>query len=251
MLSFQSGSKYNLDCCLGLKMWHKQTVYEAHTCCVDAQISDMSTQCIWALPLMKVLCYSQMIKIRNRIMFSFYLRLPHIYLSVYRTRWLLCCCSSVKYCTLYFRIFSISGLSLSDTTITNNSIVLLENIGADNAGALLCTTDRTECCTRTSTRAAAGEWLYPDGRMVPINVPAPPATPEPYYRNRGTSLIRLIRRSNQGLSVNYTGVYCCQIPDRNNVMQTMCVGAYLTESAGESIPSVPRQLYTLYYIYFL
>ena len=108
--------------------------------------------------------------------------------------------------------------------------MVLRNIGED-AAALLCTTDRTACCTGTLGRG--GEWFYPDGRIVPIMDPRPPATAEPYYRNRGTSLIRLNRRPNQGLSVMYTGVYCCKIPDQDNVMQTLCVGAYLTESAGQ------------------
>ena len=108
--------------------------------------------------------------------------------------------------------------------------MLLRNIGEGDAGALLCTTDRTACCTGTSR---AGEWFYPDGRMVPILVDG-----QPYYRNRGSSLIRLNRRPNQGLSVMYTGIYCCEIPDQNNVMQTLCVGAYLTESAGECLLSI-------------
>ena len=68
-------------------------------------------------------------------------------------------------------------MSLNGTTITNNSIVLLRNIG-EGAAALLCTTDRTACCTGTGR---AGEWLYPDGRRVPIMGPLPPATAEPYY----------------------------------------------------------------------
>ena len=51
--------------------------------CIDAQMPDMSTQCIWALPLTEVLCYSTFehsnaIKIRNGIMFNFYPGLPHI-----------------------------------------------------------------------------------------------------------------------------------------------------------------------------
>ena len=114
--------------------------------------------------------------------------------------------------------------------------MLLRNIGEGDAGALICTTNRTACCTGALGRG--GEWFYPDGRMVPINVPPSPATPEPYYRSRGTSLIRLNRRSSQGLSVMYTGVYCCQIPNQNNVMQTLYVGAYLTESAGECLLSI-------------
>ena len=149
-------------------------------------------------------------------------------------------CSSIKYNTLYFHIFSVSGLSLNDQPIANNSIVVLQNIGEGDADALLCTTDSSACCTHAL--GLAGEWFYPDGRMVPTM-----GVGEPYYRNRGSSLIRLNRRSNQGLSVMYTGVYCCQIPDQNGMTQTLCVGAYLTESEGES---VPRQLYTLYDIYF-
>ena len=120
---------------------------------------------------------------------------------------------------------------LNGQSIANNSIVLLQSIGEGDTGALLCITNRTACCTRTL--GLAGEWFYPDRRMVPIMDPAPPATAESYYRNRGTSLIRLNRRSNQGLSDMYSGVYCCQIPDQNNVTQTLCVGAYLTESGGE------------------
>ena len=138
---------------------------------------------------------------------------------------------SIEHYTIYFHIFSVSGLSLNGQSIANNSNVVLRNIGEGTA-ALLCTTDSPDCCTGTGR---AGEWFYPDGRMVPRMIPALPATPEPYYRNRDTSLIRLNRRSNLGLSVNYTGVYCCKIPDQNNVMQTLCVGAYLTESAGQFI----------------
>ena len=100
-----------------------------------------------------------------------------------------------------------------------------------DAGALLCRTDRTACCTGDNR---AGEWFYPDRRKVPIMFPLM-GDPEPYYRNRGTSLIRLNRRDNEGLSVMYTGIYCCEIPDQNDVIQTMCVGAYLTESAGECL----------------
>ena len=128
-------------------------------------------------------------------------------------------------------IYSTSGMSLNGQPITNNSNVVLQSIGEGDSGALLCTTDRTACCTGALGRA--GDWFYPDGRMVPRMDPAPDP-PEPYYRNRGTSLIRLNRRPNQGLSEMYTGMYCCQIPDQNNMMQTLCVEAYLTESAGES-----------------
>ena len=109
--------------------------------------------------------------------------------------------------------------------------MLLRNIGEGDPGALLCTTDSTTCCTGALGRG--GEWFYPDGWMVPVM-----GNGEPYYRNRGTSLIRLNRRPSQGLSVMYTGIYCCKIPDQNNVMQTLCVGAYLTESAGECLLSI-------------
>ena len=132
-----------------------------------------------------------------------------------------------------------SGMSLNGQLIANNSIVLLQSIGEGDAGALLCTTNRIACCTGSNR---VGEWFYPDGRMVPIMTPAVDA-PEPYCRNRGDMLIRLNRRPNQGLSEMYSGVYCCQIPDQNNVIQTMCVRAYLTESGGELLFSVCNQVW--------
>lgn len=124
-----------------------------------------------------------------------------------------------------------SGMSLNGQLIANNSIVLLRNIGEGDAGALLCTTDRTACCADVPNRA--GQWYYPDRMMVPTD-----GVGQPYYRNRGNMLIRLNRRPNQGLSEMYSGVYCCKIPDQNNVEQTMCVRAYLTESGGEFLFSV-------------
>ena len=120
----------------------------------------------------------------------------------------------------------VTGMFLNGQPIANNSIVLLRNVGEGDAGALLCTTDRTACCGTAPNRF--GQWYYPDRTVVPID-----GAGQPYYRNRGDMLIRLNRRSNQGLSVMYSGVYCCEIPDQNNVNQTLCVGAYLTESAGE------------------
>ena len=125
-------------------------------------------------------------------------------------------------------ICSVSGLSLNGQPIANNSNVVLQNIGEGDAGALLCTTDRIACCADRPNRT--GEWFYPDGMMVPTD-----GVGDPYYRNRGDMLIRLNRRSKQGLLETYTGVYCCEIPDQNNVEQTLCVGAYLTESGGECL----------------
>ena len=123
-------------------------------------------------------------------------------------------------------IFTVSGMSLNDQPIANNSNVLLQSIG--DPGALLCTTDRTACCT--DSRGRAGEWFYPGGSMVPVL-----GVGAPYYQSRGISLIRLNRRPGEGLSEIYTGIYCCKIPDHNNVIQTLCVGAYLTESGSESL----------------
>ena len=121
-----------------------------------------------------------------------------------------------------FSTFSVSGLSLNGTTLTNNSIVLLGSIGEGDA-ALLCTTDSTACCGTIPNRF--GQWYYPNGTMVLTD-----GAGQPYYRNRGDMLIRLNRRPNQGLSEIYSGIYCCEIPDQNSVMQTMCVQA---ENGGE------------------
>ena len=67
----------------------------------------------------------------------------------------------------------------------NNSIVTLADI-ASNTTALVCYTDKVDCCRREKT----GEWYYPNGSQVRIN-----STGDGFYRDRGPSAVRLHRRN--------------------------------------------------------
>ena len=94
------------------------------------------------------------------------------------------------------------GFSLNGITYPNGSTVLRDDIG-EGANALLCTTDRDDCCNGFFSRA--GEFYFPNGSQVPVqgNVGS-----SGYYRSRGIQLIRLNRQSN-GILV---GQFRCEIP---------------------------------------
>ena len=91
----------------------------------------------------------------------------------------------------------------------------LEDIGEDDT-ALLCVT--SACCTR----AALGNWFFPNGTRVLSN-----GKIRDFYRFRGQMMIYLNRRRGR---VN--GIYHCVIPDPMNVIQNIYIGVY-TASTGE------------------
>jgi hypothetical protein len=77
----------------------------------------------------------------------------------------------------------------------------ITDVGEDSAsgGALLCITNLPTCCATQRQ----GEWFYPNGTKVGI-----PANGDDFYRNRGTSAVRLHRRNN---AMQPTGRYCCEV----------------------------------------
>ena len=108
---------------------------------------------------------------------------------------------------------------------TNNTEVLITNIGEDRIGglpSLTCHTDLTECCRNRETvgQGGRGEWYYPDGRMVPNQ-----AAGEGFYRIRNAPqvarLARRIGRLGITLTLEPTGSYCCVIPTTGGEM-TFC-----------------------------
>ena len=90
----------------------------------------------------------------------------------------------------------------------NNSVIIIGTIG-EGDDALLCKTNKEECCSDKPNRF--GEFYYPDSTMVAIN-----KAREGFYRNRGDQLVRLNRRPG---TLSPTGVYKCELPDSNGVMQ--------------------------------
>ena len=95
------------------------------------------------------------------------------------------------------------GFSLNGVTYLDGSTVLREDIGEGNY-ALLCTTDRGDCCNTVPT--SAGQFFFPNGFQVPI---LGDVGSSGYYRTRGDQLIRLNRQSPNGV---ITGQFRCEIP---------------------------------------
>ena len=105
--------------------------------------------------------------------------------------------------------------------LTNNSIVTMTDIGT-GAAALVCKTYYIPCCDSGNPET---QWYFPDGSLVP-NDPA-----LPYQRTRGKYPGRVILSRNSNSTI--TGIFHCDIPDVNGVIQSLYVGIY-DDSTGES-----------------
>ena len=95
----------------------------------------------------------------------------------------------------------------------NGSTISIDDIG-EGSSALLCHTDRTDCCSGANRY---GEFIYPNNVAVGIL-----SAGEAMYRNRGIQMIRLNRNRNSPLSPQ-TGLYRCVIPDSNGVPQSISI----------------------------
>ena len=125
----------------------------------------------------------------------------------------------VQHCDSVLAVY----LSLGPTNITtNNTEVLITDIGEDDSRSpLTCHTDLTTCCRRNDTGGLGelGAWYYPDGSAV-LNVTDSQAAGEDFFFVRDAPrLIRLSRRSSSSLTP--TGSYCCVIPTTGGEM-TIC-----------------------------
>ena len=103
---------------------------------------------------------------------------------------------------------------LNGNIFINNSVVNFLDVGEGDS-ALLCKTDKAECCGTVPNRY--GEFYYPNGGRVPV---IGRAGETGLYRNRGNHLIRLNRREG---AVSPRGRYRCEIPDDSDVVQKIFI----------------------------
>ena len=145
-------------------------------------------------------------------------------------------CKSQLECSTHqiFHLYTAVQLWLGSTTIPNNSVVLINDIGnarpdGDGGNALICSTTLTPCCAAQTNRY--GEWYYPSG--TPLR---PGGTGDAIFRDRvDASLgimgsVRLHRRNN---ALSPVGIYGCVIPDAYRVNQNLYVGIYTTSFNSE------------------
>ena len=99
----------------------------------------------------------------------------------------------------------------------------LTDIDEGDTAALLCLTDQEMCCRSSDGNGFLGEWYFPNGIVVLDGM----ESNNSIFRNRGASRVRLNRRYN---TQSPTGVYRCEVPDRDGTNQSIYVGVYQQSS---------------------
>ena len=117
----------------------------------------------------------------------------------------------------WIKIFTMHALgvyfSIQSREVSNNSYLLITDIGEGDCGALFCFTDNTLCCS--DTRTGLGQWFYPNGSLIGTK-----SDGQNFYVDRGPSVIRLNRRNN---ATSISGQFCCKVPDAASVSISVCV----------------------------
>ena len=109
------------------------------------------------------------------------------------------------------------SLSLNGTTIANDSYVDVNDIGHVNDSALLCHTNKSDCCR--SNNVNISNWFFPnDTRVQSFEIFLGKNTSS-FSRNRGDRVVRLLRARTPA----ERGRFYCQVPDVNGVIQTIFV----------------------------
>ena len=103
---------------------------------------------------------------------------------------------------------------LHGRTYLNNSFVAINDIG-EGDNALLCVTDKSDCCKPPNGDTVQGEFYYPNNNLVNNQ-----ASGDSLYRNRGPQVIHLNRRNDV---LSPTGRYRCEIPDNSGRIQNIYI----------------------------
>lgn len=110
-------------------------------------------------------------------------------------------------------------MSLHGVVIANNSYVNVNHIGDEDRDALLCHTDKLNCCTNMIGQQRAGEWYYPNGtRVGTVGYNIYTGHTSYFFRSRGTQTVLLRRKSYP----SETGKFCCEVPNAYDFIQSIC-----------------------------
>ena len=130
----------------------------------------------------------------------------------------------VNLCTLTAGVY----LSLRGVAIANNSYVNIDSIGSDDASALLCHTDKTDCCNATLSPngTTEGNWYYTNGDAVGTHdenegsaLTMDDMSATSFTVNRGPSEVRLLLAN----SPQEGGNFYCEVPDADDISQMLYV----------------------------
>ena len=98
--------------------------------------------------------------------------------------------------------------------IESDTTILITNVGTSSPNGLVCTTDKTPCCSGLD--GAAG-WLFPNEEVVQTSQGTMSFTSD---RNSNGE-INLYQVSSDVMSP--TGRFCCRVPDATDTNHTNCV----------------------------
>ena len=113
-------------------------------------------------------------------------------------------------------------LELKGTVYSASSNVSITEVG-EGEDALLCKTNKDDCCARSEKRF--GDFYYPSGVRVPVY-----SHGQSFYHNKGDKVVSLNRRADSeellassGDKPLLLGEYCCEAPDACGDMQRVCI----------------------------
>ena len=110
------------------------------------------------------------------------------------------------------------GFFLKGSLLSNNSIVLLRDIG-EGSNALYCLTNGTECCSNHGT------WVSPNGSNISER-----SSVSRIYIIRSSSSLLLNQKNDTDGS---TGIYTCSIPNAEGTVQAAFIGVYKSGVEGQ------------------
>lgn len=111
-----------------------------------------------------------------------------------------------------------TGVSLATVTVSPMQFNTLLNRSVVSSSDV--TNDKGIVCATALNQADIGEWLFPDGTAVVGSG----FTVDPLYVLFRTSQVDLHGRRNPPVSLE--GIYTCNIPNENSVMQVLYIGIY-------------------------
>ena len=107
-------------------------------------------------------------------------------------------------------------LSLNGAVIANDGYVNVDDIGEGDFNALLCYTNKTDCCRGNR----AGEWFFPNRTRIGTRVDNDGTGHTSYFfRDRGEHVVRLKRADYP----SERGRFYCEVPNIQNVDQTIYI----------------------------
>ena len=121
--------------------------------------------------------------------------------------------------------FFIAGLTIEQTvvgqvmTYSTGSQIPITDVGestlATHGGALVCRTDRDDCCSADPGQTKQGDWRYPNGSLVDNK-----GGGDDIYRRRGASTVLLNKRNG---ATGPTGLYCCEVASVADPNARICI----------------------------